>query len=190
MTIGQSDKPFLKGKFLVGGSISLGYNKDIRYTPGMYPTPDQSATTRTFKFGTDLNAAYFFVNHFATGLKTEVQLSKYKTVYLVNGMNPSSISGSDNIFSIGPVIRYYSNPGIFMELYYGVYNSTKKWADYDDKEKYSLWSTSIGYSYFLLNNVAIEPQIKYSTLHRKWSWNEDKDTLHEIEFLIGLQIYL
>jgi len=187
---GQSEKPYLKGNFLVGGSISLGYNKAIRFTPGTYPDPDQTATTRTFNFGADLNAAYFFRKHLAAGLKTELQLSKYKTVYQFDGQDASTIKGSDNVFSIGPIFRYYTNPGLFVELYYGIYNSKNKWADYDDKEKYSLWSTSIGYSYFFLNNVAVEPQIKYSTLHRKWSWNSDKETQHAIEFLIGLQIYL
>jgi|WetSurMetagenome_2_1015567.scaffolds.fasta_scaffold308066_1 hypothetical protein len=187
---GQTEKPFLKGNFLVGGSISFGYNKDIRFSPGTYPTPDQSATTKTFNFGTDINAAYFFLKHLAAGLKTEFQLSKYKTVYKFDGVDASTIKGSDNVFSIGPVIRYYTNPGFFMELFYGIYNSKDKWADYNEKEKHSLWSTSIGYSYLILNNVAVEPQIKYTSLYSKWSGIPDNETLHKIEFLIGLQIYL
>jgi len=189
MTNGQSEKPYFKGNILVGGSISLGYNKDNIFSPGTYPTPDQTTTTRTFNFGTDINAAYFFVNHFAAGLKTEVQLSKYNTTYEYLSTS-EDIKGSDNFFSCGPVVRYYTNPGLFTEIYYGIYNRKSIWNNNNWKEKYSLWSTSIGYCYFLLNNVAIEPQIKYSTLYRKWSEISDKETQHKIEFLIGLQIYL
>jgi hypothetical protein len=185
---GQTEKPYFKCNILVGGSFSFGYNKDFRFIPGTPPTPDQTATTRTFNYGTDINAAYFFVNHFAAGLKTEVQLSTYKTIYRDNFT--FSVKGSENIFSIGPVLRYYTNPGFYLELYYGIYNWKQKWDVQTEKYKYSLWSTSIGYSYFFVSNVAVEPQVKYSTLHYKWTGLPDKETLNKIEFLIGLQIYL
>src|SRR4030042_5443178 len=117
-TFGQSEKSFTKGNILSGGSfaISLGSIKDFK--PGISPLPDVIYSSKSKVLESNLSFGYFLVNQFAVGLKNEILLSRETTRSSLTSETEWDITKKD--FLIGPVIRFYTKPGIFAEGYAGI----------------------------------------------------------------------
>jgi opacity protein-like surface antigen len=95
-----------------------------------------------------------------------------------------------------PFVRYYLPQNIFGQIEVGPGISTDRWSydgEEEDKDSYTFfrWSIGAGYSYFLNDNVAIEPIISYtSTNYTDRNNTAQKDKYGDLLFQIGLSIYL
>lgn len=95
-----------------------------------------------------------------------------------------------------PFVRYYLPQNFFGQLELGPGISTDKWffeGEEDDKDSYSFfrWSIGAGYSYFLNDNVAIEPIISFtSTNYTDRNNTNQKDKYGDLSFQLGFSIYL
>ena len=97
--------------------------------------------------------------------------------------------------SVIPFVRYYLPQRFFGQLELGPGISTDNWeySGSDDKDKYSffIWSIGAGYSYFLNDNVSVEPIVSYtSTSYTDRNNTNQKDKYGDFGLQIGLSIYL
>jgi len=183
-SLGQIERPITKGNILTGGSLSINIdknkNKDIN--------PDVTYITDIKTFEADFILGYFLINHLAFGLKTDFYFSENKTT---NSLNSSTWDYINNDFLIGPVIRYYTKPGIFLEGYTAIGFHHRDIKDDPVKWRNYSWSAGIGYSVFLTQSIAIEPVIKYRLLHKNaYKIEEGEEILKGLDFSIGFIIYL
>jgi len=188
ISLGQNKKPFSKGYFLTGGSLSLDIEQTKDYEPivGTYPRQIKITDTKTME--TDLYFGYFIINHLAFGFKTDIQL--YSRKYSFN-LDPHSTKYVYHDLSFGPFIRYSTNLGMFFEGSYAIGLLSYKFQDDKTTWKNYSFSTGIGYSLFVSKSIAIEPEIKYKYLHRPpYEIEEDNEISNGLSFAIGFQVYL
>lgn len=186
--IGQDNKPYDKGNFIIGGTIALSLEKEKDIKPGISPLPDAIYTTNRKNFETHLDIGYFPLNHLAFGLRNELVFSNSKTSSELTSGTIWDINDKD--FLIGPFVRYYIDPGFFFEGYSGLGLTRNVINGAGFKIKNYALSAGLGYCFFLNKNVSIEPIVKYNYMHNKvLETNEDISTLN-LSFSIGFQIYL
>jgi long-subunit fatty acid transport protein len=158
-------------------------NKDINPEVGA-----GIANTKIASLETDFTLSYFISDHFTLGLSTNILISQWNITY---ELSMAKFKYIRNDFLIGPVLRYYTNSGLFLEcstgfgfLHYESPDSPVKWKNY-------ACCTGIGYSHFLTKSIALEPIIKYQHFSKKAvQIEEGKEKTNGIEFSIGFQIFL
>jgi hypothetical protein len=185
---GQNEKPITKGNFLSGGSFSFDIEKNKDYQPISGTSPRQIYITDTKTFETDFYFGYFVVNHLVLGFKTDIIVLSYKHSF---NLDNQSSKYSYHDLSLGPLIRYYTNSGIFFESSAAI--GLQKNGNDGDFNKWRNFSfdTGIGYSLFVTKSIAIEPKIKYKYLNRPPYDIEDSTEIKSgLDFSIGFQIYL
>jgi hypothetical protein len=177
--IGQVEKPIKKGYFVTGGSLSIEGKKykktdpDINYTYYEYEN----------KFNTNIYFGYFIFKHFATGLKVDYALNRYK-------FNQGTILYT-NTLTLEPFLRYYTPIAIFGETSIGYgfnkYGTNKK--NLFEDEVFT-WSLGLGYSLFINKNIAIEPVFSYAVV-KKIDSNYESDFIKDkgLSLQIGVQLY-
>ena len=179
---GQIISPIMKSAFLMGGSIFINYENENQRLPNV------NFYHKNFLTGIDVYGGYFISNHISIGLLTNLSIKKSKTS---NTLNDSKSTGISNNYSFGPFLRYYTKPGIFFE---GTLGLGYQHLGYDDDLNWFrsfFFSTGVGYSLFITNSIALEPQIKYKYDKIYWSSEELLTrTNNGIYFSIGLQFYL
>jgi hypothetical protein len=173
----QQNDFFKKNTILTGGLFSFDLQK-TNY-------PDAPAHhSNSGKFESDFYLGYFIFNHFALGLKTHISTYKEK-LFLETNVYKSKYS----IIAIGPFIRYSTNFKLFIEAD-AEYGFIKQVYGTETNRKDFAYSAGIGYSFFLSNSVALEPQIKYKYYHLPSKNNLNEQIRNGLNFSLGLQIYL
>jgi hypothetical protein len=123
------------------------------------------------------------------GLKTNIQT--INTIQSWNIVTTPNKNVNNNI-SFGPLIRYYTKPGIFLEGSAAIqfvksvnFNTSNSW-------KNNSVTGGIGYSLFIAKSIALEPEIKYT--HTNWPKYQpvegSKETIDGLILSLGCQIYL
>jgi opacity protein-like surface antigen len=105
--------------------------------------------------------------------------------------NPEKSKYTYSDIKLGPFIRYYTKPGIFLEGFasFGLNkevdpNLTTKWNNYS-------YGVGVGYCWFLNSNIAIEPEVKYLyTNTPKYLDTEITEKMNNLILSIGFQIFL
>lgn len=170
---------FNKGRMLVGGAV--GFQTTTEKQTSTITTP----TIKENTFSLSPNFGYFVIDKLAVGLN--FNLSNTTEKYSGGGYDYKFTTQS---FIASPFVRYYFGPGIFAQGQYGI--GSAKSGDDSNTTKYSesQWSLGVGYAYFLNDNVAIEPSVKYQSSVLKEKGQDTKDTNSGIAINIGFQIYL
>jgi len=188
VSFGQIEKPFNKGNMLTGGSLALSFDNIKNFKPGINPLPDVTYSTKSTAMESNLSFGYFILNQFAIGLNSEVLLSREVTTCdLFSDIGWDAINTD---FLIGPIMRFYTKPGIFIEGS-ADFNILKSISNNDELKwiKYSV-STGIGYSILVNKSIAIEPVIKYRFVNTDIPEIDENEKLGEFNVSVGLQIYL
>jgi len=187
-SFGQIEKPFTKGNMLTGGSLAFSFGSMKDFKPGIDPLPGVTYSTKSKAMESNLSLGYFVLNQFALGLKCEILLSREITTSSLTSETEWDITNKD--FLIGPIMRFYTKPGIFVEGSAGL-RILKNISDDDVLKwiKYS-WSTGIGYSILINKSIAIEPIISYRFLNTDIPEINENEKLGELNMSIGFQIYL
>ncbi len=177
--IGQVEKPIKKGYFVTGGSLSIEGKKYKKTDPDLNYTYYEHEN----KFNTNIYFGYFIFKHFATGLKVDYLINRYK-------FNQGSILYT-NALTLEPFLRYYTPIAIFGEtsIGYGFNNYGTNKKNLFEDEVFT-WSLGLGYSLFINKNIAIEPIFSYAVVKRiETNYESDfiKDT--GLSLQIGIQLY-
>lgn len=170
---------FNKGRMLAGGSV--GFSSITEKTKSG-PTTTTIGTQTTLSFAPSFG--YFVIDNLAVGASVYYNNITFK--YDGGGKDKS------NEFTFAPFARYYFGPGIFGQGSFGL-GSGKDVPVTGNTTTYgiTLWSLGVGYAYFLNDNVAIEPLIKYQGQTDKYDGTgSPKDINNGIAFSIGVQAYL
>src|SRR5664279_1391757 len=144
---GQVEKPITAGHFLVGGSISY-YSQTSKQTNyvqhAFHPSQYELFTTKEDVFQPNVILGYYLFNHLALSL-------------LADGNTYASFVSEYSNFGIGPLIRYSTDFGLFIQgsasLEFNK-NLEGKWKS----QSYSLGG---GYSFFIKGLLSIEPSLSY-----------------------------
>jgi hypothetical protein len=176
---------FEQGTLLVGGNFGL------EFTTSKSKFSNQTNTiSKTTRFGLEPRVGYFVIDHLAVG--AGVGLSLYS----------EKIDDSDNKYSqteimLSPFVRYYFDPGFFVEgkVGLGVANSKNEFGGDVDKDKYALGQLALGagYAIFLNDNVALEPMIGFQSMSQKVKTSGEPEVKYIDSGLflrVGFQIYL
>jgi len=154
---GQVEKPVSAGHFLVGGSISY-YSQTSKQTlyvdsPGQYVL----VTTKEDVFQPDVILGYYLFNHFAIGILADANTFAMKQTY---ANSPDIYKYRSSTFGLGPLIRYSTNFGLFIQgsASFGFNNN---YSALKDKWKSLSYSLGGGYSFFFKGLVSIEPSLSY-----------------------------
>jgi opacity protein-like surface antigen len=186
---GQNEKPITKGHLLTGGSLSLNVEKTKDYSPITGTNPRQIYITDSKTLETDLYIGYYIINHMALGFKTDIIISS--EIHSFN-LNTLTSKYKNHDISFEPFIRYSTTSGLFFEGTVGVGllkfdnsgSDVAKWKNYS-------FSTGIGYSLFISESIAVEPEIKYKYMHTPpYEIDVDNVITSGVYFAIGFQIYL
>ena len=173
----QQNDHLKKNMILTGGTFSLDLQKN-NY-------PDAPAyRTNSAKFESDFYLGYYFINHLALGVKTNIS-SYNEKLFLETDVYKSKYS----IIAAGPFVRYSTDFKIFFETE-AEFGLTKHVYTIETKRKDFSYSAGLGYSFFLSNSVAFEPQIKYKYYHVPSKNSMDEQIRNGLNFSFGLQIYL
>jgi hypothetical protein len=176
---------FEQGTMLVGGDFGLEFSTEkSKYNNQTNTEGKGSSFTLEPQFG------YFVIDNLAVGGELGVSLSSWKP-------EGSDGKSSSTTITIAPFVRYYFEPGVFLEGKYAIGSSKFKDDYFGDVEesKYGVsgWSLGAGYAIFLNDNVALEPMLGYQsmTLKNKTSGEpEVKGITSGLFARIGFQIYL
>lgn len=177
--IGQVEKPIKKGYFVTGGSLSMEGKKQENTDPIL----DYTYYEHENKFNTDIYIGYFIFKHFATGIKVDYVINRYK-------FSQGSILYT-NALTLEPFLRYYTPIAVFGETSIGYgfnnYGTNKKNLFEDDV---FTWSLGLGYSLFINKNIAIEPVFSYAVV-KKIETNYESDFIKDagLSLKIGVQLY-
>jgi hypothetical protein len=152
-----------KGNWLVGGNAGFASEKQ----------GDDKSTTITFS----PNAGYFFIDHFAGGLRVNFQSTK-----------PDGVSAS-SLYTIAPFVRYYFLPteqkvNIFADGEYG-FGSYK--ASGGSSASLNEFAFSAGPAIFLSPSAALEFALSYSSAGGK-AYGDDRMSTFGLK--IGFQVHL
>ena len=187
-SFGQNEKLITKGNIITGGSFSFNTEKYKGYNAIQPGTPRQIEITDSKTFETDFYFGYFIMDHLAIGLKANI---KTINTNQYTNLNQTGFKDRSNDLSFGPLIRYYTKPGIFFEGS-AAFGFTKSVNIYSNQNwKNNSFSGGVGYSLFVTKSVAIEPEILYT--HTNWPHYfgaEEKETIDGLNFSLGCQIYL
>jgi len=174
---------FNQGRYLVGGALSLTATTEKSQSGGTTTTVGKNTDfTFTPTFG------YFVIDNLAVGAAIDASVQSFKA-------DGSSSKNSASVTTIDPFVRYYLDPGIFFQGRIGFggasYKNTTGSTTTTSKGSVFSWDIGAGYAYFLTDNVAVEPLIKYGVQSVKAkNAGDSKTTNGGIQFQIGFTIYL
>ena len=172
-----------QGTKIVGGEFGVELNTNKSKFENQTVTNSKSTSISLEpRFG------YFVIDNLAVG--GELSLSTFSSK---SESSDNKITGTS--FAIGPFVRYYFPPKIFLEGQYafGVSNTKYDWLDENQKSALSAWSLGAGYAAFLNENIAIEPMIGYQSVAEKDKTEgepEVKNINSGLFIRVGFQIYL
>jgi len=159
-----------KGQWLVGGNAGFA-----SYKNGDYKQTDITISP---------NAGYFFIDHFAGGLRVNFTSQKPKDYT------------ARTYFTVAPFVRYYILPtaqqvNIFADAEYG-FGSGKEWAPSNSTVKPSSQSIneftiSAGPAIFLSPSAALEFALAYTSAGGKY-YGDDRGNTFGLK--VGFQIHL
>jgi outer membrane autotransporter protein len=183
LVMAGANAQFNQGTMLVGGDVDF-YSYSSKMKDGNTTVKTGTQTS----FGLSPRFGYFVIDKLAVGASVNLSLSKYDS---------KSSFGSDNTstgVSIGPFVRYYFDPGFFVQGSFGVgatnYHYDNVGGENDVKYRTSNFGLGVGYAYFLNDNIAIEPMIGYASYSSKTKGSDAKDINSQLYLSVGFQIYL
>jgi hypothetical protein len=153
-----------KGQWMAGGSVSFESGKT-----------GSAENTKYTMFDLSPDAAYFFINNFAGGLRVNLSTQKYKL---------------DEAFTrilVSPFVRYYFLPAaqkvnILADASYG-FGSVKQ----GNNQSFNQFAVAAGPTVFLTQNTALEFLIKYSSTGGD-AFGDDR--ANTIGLNVGFQVHL
>jgi hypothetical protein len=183
LTMAGANAQFNQGTMLVGGDVNFySYSSKMKDGNTTVKTGTSTAFNLSPRFG------YFVIDKLAVGASVSLELSKY------NSKGTFGTDGTGTGVSIGPFVRYYFDPGFFVQGSFGVGSSTftnnNVGGENETKYRTSNLGLGVGYAYFLKDNVAIEPMIGYSSYSSKTKGSDSKDINSQLYLSVGFQIYL
>jgi len=175
---GQDTKPFTKGHFFFGGSLSID-GKKIERTPIDY---EEVLTHNEKNFSTELHLGIFVYNYIAAGMKVDLLINRYK---FSTGETTFS-----NVLLLEPFMRFYTPFGLFGEgaIGYG-FDKFGLGSTADDDQKINTWNLGLGYSLFINNNIAIEPVFSYGVIKKTEIEERIIEKNKGLNLHIGIQLY-
>lgn len=186
-SFGQIEKPFTKGNILTGGSIKVSFKQNKEYFSNINPTPDLTYVKDINNIEGGLSIGIFLIDRFAIGLKNEIMFSGYK---MENYISSNIVADNKYIdFVVGPFIRYYTKPGIFIDCStcIGLINDSRNKEIL--KSRNYTWNIGVGYCIFINNYISIEPILKYDNRIIKEIETTEYVKSNELILSVGLQIY-
>lgn len=171
-----------RGRILAGGSLGFNFSNYRDIEDGVTESESKSTDLWLMPRG-----GIFITDAILVG--AGIGLSFGSTKYDEYKSTYSSIS-------FVPFVRYYLPQKFFAQIEVGPGITTDNWVfdgEEDDKDSYTFfrWSVGAGYSYFLNDNVAIEPIISYtSTNYTDRNNTVQKDKYGDLAFQLGFSIYL
>ena len=173
-----------QGSFIAGGNISLSFkNQEF----------DNGSTTIDVGSQNDIAVrptfAYFIKDGLAVGAMINISRSKFES-------DDGQFEDTDNIFSIGPMVRYYHDSGLFGHAYFGFgsanSSSTSGGSEFETDRGLTDWMVGPGYAIFLNESVAVEGLLTYgaTTITNNDSDPETKEILKGIMFSVGFTIFI
>jgi opacity protein-like surface antigen len=173
---------FEQGTMMVGGNFNVRFNGD---------KVKSGSTTTTIDHYTSISIGpqfgYFIIDNLAAG--AGLTINSYSVTY--ENSNDKS-SGSSVVFS--PFVRYYLSQGIFFQgrLDAGSQKDKDRVGNTTTTVSHGLsgWALGAGYAWFITDNVALEPQIGYSSMAQKNKSNDVKSIDGGVYISAGFQIYL
>lgn len=136
VSYGQTEK----GGWLLGASSNLGFRQ----------IDDSQSTDKATAFQLDVKGGNFLMDNLAVGLSLDWSHGK-------QGDFKSTTT------AIGPFARYYVNGMFYVGASYMALNSKSTNNGVEFKADGSIWGVEAGYPIWLVDTVAIEPALEYSS---------------------------
>ena len=152
-----------KGNLIVGGSVSFDIgSQEVESGGSTTSETDNSILFVNPSFG------YFVIDGLAVGLNLSIQRSHFES-------DQGSFESTSSGFSVGPIVKYYLENGIFGMGTIGFGTGSTEFesggTENESKDRLFNWQVGAGYAIFLNDHVAIEPMISYGSLRV-----EDRDS--------------
>ncbi|MBL7871208.1 MAG: porin family protein [Cyclobacteriaceae bacterium] len=174
---------FNKGRILAGGNVGFSNHTYKTKSAG------NSANTmeKSSMFSLTPQVGYFVIDNLAVGAGLDLSVTSIKP--------EADISDQNNFaFQFQPFVRYYVEPGFFVQGSYGLGSSKEKqsYQGSSQEQKYSIsgWSIAAGYALFINDRVALEPLLGYKSETSKDKEFDYKYIDSGLFFKLGLQVYL
>jgi hypothetical protein len=173
---------FNQGRILVGGSLDFSATTNKSKFDGTTITNSKSTE---LSFGPQVG--YFVIDNLAVGAGLEISTSKFKS-------DDGDFESTSTAFVFQPIIRYYLPVGVFFQGQFGI-GGGKEEDNFNgptDTNKFNIttWGLAVGYAWFLNDYVAVEPQIGYGSIGRKYKDNDVKGIDNGLFISVGIQAYL
>lgn len=163
-----------KGNFLVGGS-------------GAFSSRDQDGS-KSSSLAISPNVGYFFIDKLAGGVDLTLNFSSAKF---------SGVKTTARGLGVSPFVRYYILPSssrinLFAEGSYGWGKSRYKSPDLTNNSTFNSYSLSVGPSFFVTSNIAVEftAGYTYSASRSKNIYSNYKTKEKLFQIGVGFQIHL
>jgi len=182
----QAFAQFEKGRMLVGGTALFSVTQDKSKVGNT-----STVTGTNVNFDVSPQFGYFIMDHFAVGGFISSRFSSFK-----DKNSSSNYRSNSSGYTIGPMARYYFDPGFFAQLGVGIGGTSYHTKSSTISQNYSYLQTQLrigaGYAFFLTKNTALEPMISYEVSSSKQADTDpkQKNTVGGIYLRAGFQIYL
>lgn len=167
----------LKGSWMLGGDLTTSW-KSYSYDQGTIKNKDKG---RIFHLDTSGKIGYFPIEDFALGLKGQLRHLNLKS-------DSTGAAPRQTVLTAGPFLRKYFKAGVFGEAGAGMGLD-----NLSDGLQWDILSAdlSLGFTYFLNNNIAVEPILALVYTKQK-AGTEMQQNYSEIgpEFRLGIQAFL
>lgn len=176
-TFCQTEEPVKRGNFIAGGALS--FDSKTLETNQM----DLLLTTNSNSIEVSPNLSYFVIDKLALG----IQLS---SIFTTTKYLPSNIRVKSSKFILAPIIRYYIYSGCFSEASVGY--GKISYSSEEGEGQCIRGKISLGYSFFVNNNISLEPVLSLSRYKENWDKSITNDTeskSNEFNFSLCLQTF-
>jgi hypothetical protein len=163
LAFGQEGQQFSKNHLILGGSVSFDYEKTVDRDASAIVSQPETYYITQWTFAPEVYAGYFVADRLALGLKTDLILDASKGW---SSVFPTKTKANYTSLEIGPFIRYYIKSGLFAEAFGSVDLVHSGYTSSSDRLKIYTEGAGIGYTWFLTQSVALEPEIKYMHMSR------------------------
>jgi hypothetical protein len=171
-----SSAQIIKGNWLLGGNLAYSYSK---------PEESTASINTSSEMDVAVNAGYFFVNKFATGIRLNTLISKYKMLY----SDGSSSSLLHRSLGLGPFLRYYmlapeKKVNVFADA--GLSYSFSSTASRRVYRKFRTSSFGAGAGLFINQTLGVEGLLSFD----HYSYVGASYHVNSLQFKLGLQAHL
>lgn len=125
----------------------------------------EELSMKSTEFGVSMSAGYAVLPNLVVGITPQVNTIR-STTEAGNAAGVAASTYSSDIWSIGPLVKYYFNPGVFV---YGNYQIGKSknhqdisgYGPYDYKADTKELTLGAGYAIKVSKRILLEPQVGY-----------------------------